>query len=223
VTRAGAHGQAQAQVETQGQAAQAVVFDLGGVLVHWDPRLIYRSMLASEELVEDFLAEVGFAEWNHSVDAGDHTWAEAVADLTARYPHHAELIAAYPVRFPESLAGPVEGTVEVLRELHGAGVRLFALTNWSAELFPHARERFEFLQLFEAIVVSGEELLAKPDRRIFELVLTRYGLDPTRTVFVDDREVNVEAARAVGMHGLVFRDPGTLRRDLLAAGVLPRS
>jgi 2-haloacid dehalogenase len=203
-------------------AVDAVVFDLGGVLVEWDPRHLYRSMLGRDEDVEEFLDEVGFAEWNSTVDAGDWTWAEAVEDLTARHPHRRELIAAYPARFTETLAGPIEGSVEVLRELHRAGVRLVALTNWSVELFPHARERFDFLELFEGIVVSGEERLAKPDRRIFELLLDRHRLDPARTVFVDDREDNVAAARAAGMRGLVFRDPDTLRSDLAGLGLLPQ-
>jgi len=200
---------------------EAVVFDLGGVLVQWDPSLIYQAMLGSDELVADFFDEVGFLQWNHSVDAGERTWAEAVAELTERYPHRGELIAAYPARFAESLAGQVEGTVEILHELHDAGIRLVALTNWSAELFPHALERYEFLQLFEGIVVSGQERLAKPDPRIYQLVLTRHRLDPARTVFVDDRLVNVAAARSVGMTGFRFIDPEQLRRDLARAGVLP--
>ena len=198
----------------------AVVFDLGGVLVDWDPTRIYRAMLGSDELVADFFDEVGFLRWNHSVDSGEQTWAEAVADLTERYPHRAELIAAYPARFPESLVGQVDGTVAILHELHDAGIRLVALTNWSAELFPHALERFEFLGLFDGIVVSGEERLAKPDPRIYDLVLTRHGLDPARSLFVDDRQVNVAAARAAGMQGVRFTDPARLRRDLEAAGVL---
>ena len=212
---------AEAEAEAAAGPVEAVVFDLGGVLVRWDPARIYRAMLGSDELVADFFDEVGFLQWNHSVDAGERTWAEAVADLTERYPHRGDLIAAYPARFPESLAGPVEGTVEILRELHAAGIRLVGLTNWSAELFPHAREHFDFLGLFEAIVVSGEERLAKPDPRIFDLVLTRHGLDPARTVFVDDRQVNVAAARAAGMTGFRFTDPEHLRRDLTVAGVLP--
>jgi 2-haloacid dehalogenase len=204
-----------------GRQVEAVVFDLGGVLVEWDPARIYRSILDSDEQVADFFDEVGFSQWNHSVDAGDRTWAEAVADLSARYPHREELIAAYPARFAESLVGQVDGTVEILHQLHDAGVRLVALTNWSAELFPHALERYDFLRLFEGIVVSGQERLAKPDPRIYHLVLDRHDLDAARTVFVDDRLVNVAAARSVGMQGLRFTDHEQLRRDLERSGALP--
>jgi len=200
------------------RGADAVVFDLGGVLVDWDPRLLYRTMLGSDEEIAAFFDEVDFAGWNHRLDAGERTWAEAVADLGTRFPHRRELLAAYPERFAETIGGVIDGTVRLVEELHGAGVRLLALTNWSAELFPHARERFAFLRLFEAVIVSGEERLAKPDPRIFELLLTRHRLDPAGTVFVDDREVNVEAARAVGMTGLVFTDPDQLRRDLARVG-----
>lgn len=200
------------------RGADAVVFDLGGVLVDWDPRLLYRTMLGSDEEIAAFFDEVDFAGWNHRLDAGERTWAEAVADLGTRFPHRRELLAAYPERFAETIGGVIDGTVRLVEELHGAGVRLLALTNWSAELFPHARERFAFLRLFEAVIVSGEERLAKPDPRIFDLLLTRHRLDPAGTVFVDDREVNVEAARAAGMTGLVFTDPDQLRRDLARVG-----
>jgi FMN phosphatase YigB (HAD superfamily) len=126
---------------------EAVVFDLGGVLVDWDPRRLYRTMLGSDEEIAEFFDEVDFAGWNHRLDAGERTWAEAVADHAARFPHRQHLLAAYPERFPETLGGVIDGTVRVVEELHGAGVRLLALTNWSAELFPHARERFAFLRL----------------------------------------------------------------------------
>ena len=197
-----------------------VVFDLGGVLVEWDPKLLYRSLLGSDEEVEAFLEEVDFAGWNHRQDAGERTWAEAVSELAAQHPHHEHLAAAYPERFPETLAGPIHGTVDVLDELHAAGVRLLALTNWSAELFPHARERFPFLDRFEAIVVSGEERLAKPDPALYRVLLERHGVDAGRAVFVDDREVNVEVARSEGMVGLLFTDPGTLRAELVRLGLL---
>lgn len=195
------------------------VFDLGGVLVDWDPRHLYRRLLPDERAVEAFLAEVDFAGWNHRQDAG-HSWAEAVEAHSARHPHHRELLAAYPARFRETLAGEVPGTADLLRELHADGVRLLALTNWSAETFPHAREMFGFLELFEDIVVSGEEQLAKPDPAVFRLLVDRFRLDPGGTVFVDDSPANVAAAAEAGLVALRFRDAVRLRAELRALGLL---
>jgi 2-haloacid dehalogenase len=197
----------------------SVVFDLGGVLVDWDPRYLYRQLLPADE-VEDFLDEVDFMAWNHRADAGGR-WADAVAEHAERFPHRAELLAAYPARFRESLRGEVPGSVELLRDLHRAGIRLFALTNWSAETFPQARAMFAFLSLFEDVVVSGEERLTKPDLAVFRLVLDRHHLDPARTAFVDDSPRNVAAAAGAGMHAVLFTDPMTLRRDLRRLGLLP--
>lgn len=204
----------------RGQAAHTVVFDLGGVLVDWDPRHLYRQLLDSDAEVDAFLDEVGFADWNHAMDAGEGTWAESVAELGARFPHRAELLAAYPSRFGETLSGPIEGSVDVLRALHRRGTPLYALTNWSAETFPVARSRFEFLELFAGILVSGEERVAKPDPAVFALLVDRFGLEPPSTVFVDDRQVNVEAAEQAGLRGLLFTDPATLSRDLSRLGLL---
>lgn len=197
-----------------------VVFDLGGVLIDWDPRYLYRALLGTDEEIEAFLAEVDFAGWNHAMDAGQGTWADSVAGLAERFPHRRELLAAYPARFAETMAGPIEGTVAVLRDLSSRGVPLLALTNWSAETFPVARERFGFLDLFSGIVVSGEERVAKPDPAVFALLVERFDLDPASTVLVDDRQVNVEAARSAGLRGLLFTDPGRLRRDLSRLGLL---
>jgi 2-haloacid dehalogenase len=199
----------------------AVVFDLGGVLVDWDPRYLYRQLLPADE-VEGFLAEVDFAAWNLRADAGGR-WADAVAEHAARFPHRADLLAAYPARFRETLGGEVPGTVELLRDLHETGVRLLALTNWSAETFPHARAMFAFLSLFEDVVVSGEERLAKPDLALFRLVLDRYHLDPARTVFVDDSPRNVAAAADAGLLALRFHDAPRLRADLARLGLLTGS
>lgn len=198
----------------------AVVFDLGGVLIDWDPRYLYRRLLPDDDAVERFLQEVDFAAWNHRQDAGA-SWAEAVEAHSARHPHRRELLAAYPARFRETLGGEVPGTTDVLRELHDAGVRLLALTNWSAETFPQARELFDFLDLFEDIVVSGEEQLAKPDPAVFRLLLDRHRLDPGATVFVDDSAANVAAAAGAGLVALRFRDAATLREQLQALGLLP--
>jgi 2-haloacid dehalogenase len=199
--------------------AHTVVLDLGGVLIHWDPRHLYRRLMPEDE-VDDFLEEIGFREWNHAQDASSRPWAEAVELLAARHPHRRELIAAYPSRFGETLLGPIEGTVEILHELHAAGTPLLALTNWSAETFGHARARFGFLELFDGIVVSGEEEVAKPDPRIFAVLVDRFDLDPARTLFVDDVPANVDAAAAAGLQAVQFTSPAALRDDLTACGVL---
>jgi 2-haloacid dehalogenase len=202
------------------RTVDAVVFDLGGVLIDWDPRYLYRRLLPEAE-VEPFLAEVGFAAWNYAQDAG-RPWDEAVADLAARHPHRRELIAAYPARFLETLSGPIDGTVELLHELHARGTRLLALTNWHHDTFRQARAApsFAFLDLFDAIVVSGEERVVKPDPRIFRALLDRHDLAPQATVYVDDSPANVEAARRLGLVALRFTDPQRLRADLTAAGLL---
>jgi len=196
----------------------AVVFDLGGVLIRWDPRHLYRQLMPEDE-IDAFLDEVGFQAWNHEQDAGA-PWGPAVEEHAALFPHRRELLAAYPARFAESLDGPVEGTVAILAELHAAGTRLVALTNWSAELFPHAEAAFDFLALFEGIVVSGREGVAKPDPAVFDLLLSRYHLDPARTVFVDDSPANVAAAAAAGLRALAFTSPDRLRADLSRLGLL---
>jgi 2-haloacid dehalogenase len=198
---------------------ETVLFDLGGVLIHWDPRLLYRKLLADEAAVEQFLAEVCNHRWNSQMDAGK-PFAEGVAELAGEHPDKEPLIRAYWERWDETLGGPVEATVELLARLRGRGRRLFALSNWSAETFPVARARYEFLGWFEDIVVSGEVKLAKPDPAIFELVRARCGLDAGRTLFIDDSEVNVRAAEALGFETHHFRDPESLGAALAAHGLL---
>ncbi|MGZ4597965.1 MAG: HAD family hydrolase [Actinomycetes bacterium] len=198
-------------------APSTVVFDLGGVLIDWDPRHLYRRLLPDDE-IDDFLDEIGFAEWNHAQDAGG-SWDEAVEALAARHPHRRELIAAYPRRYPETMAGPIEGTVRLLTQLRAAGTRLLALTNWSAETFHHAVSTFGFLEMFEDIVVSGVEGVAKPDPRLFTLLIERFALVPAETVFIDDSAANVAAAAELGLTALRFRDPDALRADLRRLGL----
>jgi 2-haloacid dehalogenase len=203
-------------------ATKAVVFDLGGVLIDWDPRHLYRKLLADEAAVEEFLATVCTPEWNAELDRG-RPFAEGVAELVERHPEHAATIAAYHERWPEMVAGDIPGTVEVLAELQAAGVPLYALTNWSAETFAITRGRFEFLEWFDGLLVSGEERVTKPDPAIFQLLLDRFGLDPTATVFVDDSEANVAAARRLGFDAIRFTGHEELRRELVARRLLPRS
>jgi 2-haloacid dehalogenase len=200
-------------------AVKTVVFDLGGVLIDWDPRHLYRKLLADEAEVEEFLATVCTPEWNLEQDRG-RPFAEAVAELSERHPAHAANIAAFHERWAEMLGGDVPGSVELLAELRATGVPLYALTNWSAETFALARERFEFLDWFDGLLVSGEEGIVKPDPAIFRLLLDRFGLDAGATLFVDDSEANVAAADALGFDAVRFRDPDRLRRDLAERGLL---
>ena len=198
----------------------AVVFDLGGVLVDWDPRYLYRQLFDDPDEMESFLAEVTTAEWNACQDAG-RPWAEAVELLVAEHPQRRELIEAFHGRWPEMLAGEIPGTVDVLADLRAAGVRLIALSNWSAETFPVARERFDFLAWFEGIVISGDVGMNKPDRRIFEHLIEQFGIEPAAALFIDDSSANVDAAKALGFQAIQFTDATTLRGELERLGLLP--
>ena len=199
---------------------RVVVFDLGGVLIDWDPRHLYRKLFAGDEsAMEVFLSEVCTVEWNERQDAG-RTFAEAVDELL---PHHADkldLIEAFGQRFDEMITGAVAGTVDILADLKRAGVPRYALTNWSAETFPPQRDRFSFLSWFDGIVVSGEEGVIKPNPRIFRVLLDRYRIAPEEAVFIDDNPANAAAAAALGIHGIHFRSPDLLRRELETLGLL---
>ncbi|MGB7600241.1 MAG: HAD-IA family hydrolase [Candidatus Sulfotelmatobacter sp.] len=197
-----------------------VVFDLGGVLIDWNPRHLYRKLFdGDEKAMEHFLANVCTTSWNSQQDAG-RTFAEACALLKSEHPSHAELIDAWIERQPEMVAGAIDGTVEILAELRARRVSLYALSNWSAETFPIVLKRFEFLHWFQGVVLSGEVRLLKPDPRIFHLFFKTHGIDPAEAVYIDDLKPNVEAATALGMHGILFTDPASLRGELIELGLL---
>ena len=198
----------------------AVVFDLGGVLIDWDPRLLYRKMFGGDDpAMEAFLATVCTPEWNARQDAG-RPFVEAVAQLVEDFPSERERIVAFHERWPETLGQQIPGTVAILGELHARGVPLYALSNWSAETFPVARARFPFLGLFEGIVISGEERVSKPDPRLYRVLFDRYRFDPRDAVFIDDAPRNVEVAATMGMLGLQFTGAAPLRTALEACGLL---
>ncbi len=210
------------QHEAQAGMAErdVVIFDLGGVLIDWDPRHLYRKLFAGDEAaMEHFLATVCTHEWNRGQDAG-RTFAEGARLLKQRHPDRAALIDAYHARFDEMMAGPIAGSVAVLRELHDRGTRLYGLTNFSAETYPPAYRRFAFLRWFDGVVVSGEVGVIKPDRRIFDILLRRFAVDPLRAIFIDDVAANAEAAGRLGIHGVLFTGPDALRRELAALGFL---
>ncbi len=197
----------------------SVIFDLGGVLIDWNPRYLYRKLLDSEEEVEHFLSTVCTPEWNARQDAG-RPFAEGVAQLSRRHPEHAGLIEAYHTRWIEMIGGAIEGTVAIMTELRHSGMPLYALTNWSAETFPLVRPRFEFLDWFEGIVVSGVEKQIKPNTSFYQVLLNRYDIDPGETMFIDDSKPNVEAARTLGIHAVHFESPDQTRAHMDTLGLL---
>lgn len=194
-----------------------VLYDLGNVLVTWDPYAAYAGRMARED-VEAFFAEVDFPALNLRQDAG-RTWAQARAELARTHPHRVGALDLYVENFPRTLTGPVDGSEDLVRELRDAGVRLLGLTNWSAETFHAAVPAAPAIGLLEDVLVSGRVGLAKPDPRIFALAVERFGLDPARTVFVDDSAANVDAARTLGLHALQFVGTPALRRDLRDLGL----
>ena len=198
---------------------RAIVFDLGGVLIDWDPRHMYRKLFDDESEMERFLTDVTTLEWNRAQDAG-RRWEDGIAVLSAQHPDLADLIAAYYARWEEMLGGPITGTVDILARLRAAGQEIHALTNWSAQTFPIARERYEFLDWFQHIVVSGEEHLVKPDPRLFGVLLDRIGHDASNCIFIDDSVSNVEAAARLGFDAIRFENPQHLREALHQRGVL---
>jgi 2-haloacid dehalogenase len=204
-----------------GGERNVVIFDLGGVLIDWDPRHLYRRLFGADTAaMEAFLAEVCTTEWNELQDAG-RSFAEAEAEAIARHPDKRDLITAWARHFDEMIPGAITGSVDVLADLHAAGVPLYALSNWSAETFPSQRTRFDFLAWFDGIVLSGEEQLIKPDARIYRRLLERYGVDPARAAYVDDVGRNAAAARELGIHGIHFTAPAQLRDELAGLGLLP--
>lgn len=195
-----------------------VVFDLGGVLIHWDPRLLYRKLLPSEDAVERFLATVCTSEWNERMDAG-LPLQHGIAERVERFPHHEPLIRAYGERFGEMML-PMHGSIALLQELGARGVGLYALSNWAADTYAATRHLFPFLERFDGLVISGQIGIAKPDPRIFSHLLDTHSLEPRALLFVDDRAKNIEAARAVGIDGVVFEGVAGLRAELVSRGLL---
>lgn len=204
-------------VPTSSPTITTVVFDLGQVLVGWDPYLAFAPGWTREEF-DSFTTEIGFAHFNHQQDAGRRI-AEARVALDESHPHRVAHFDQYIARFADTLTGPVPGSAAIVEELLAAGTRVLGLTNWSAETFHEAARSAPVIDRLESVMVSGAVGLAKPDPAIYELLLERYDLDPASTVFIDDTEVNVASAAATGIVALRFTDAGTLRADLHGLGL----
>jgi 2-haloacid dehalogenase len=202
-----------------GADVDAVVFDLGGVLIDWNPRHLYRQLFDDEAAMEEFLATICTLEWHVAHDLGQST-AESCAALALEHPEHAPMIRAWAERTEDMIGGAIDETVAILAELRAAGVPCYALSNMEPETFPVRMERFEFLRWFDGHVISGLEGVVKPDPTIFRRLLQRFDLDAARTLFIDDSPVNVEAARQLGINSIHYESPAKLRSELEAMGLL---
>ncbi len=202
------------------KSIDAIIFDLGGVLIDWNPRYVYRKIFKTEEEVEWFLENVTTSEWNENQDAG-YPLHKATEELIAKHPEWEPEIKAYYGRWIEMLGDAIHETVQILQGLKQTGkYKLYALTNWSAETFPHALERFEFFKLFDGVVVSGEEKMRKPFPEFYQRLLNKFDLKPFEVLFIDDNLRNVEAAGKIGIKSILFQSPEQLKMDLRILNIM---
>ncbi len=197
-----------------------VIFDLGGVLIDWNPKYVYRTIFDSEEKVDWFIDNITTYKWNVQQDAG-RSLSEATSILVSKHPEYQKEIEAYYSRWTEMLGGPIDGTVNILRQIIDTKqYKVLALTNWSAETFPIALERYDFLGWFEGIVVSGDEKCMKPDAKIYNILLSRYYLQAEECLFIDDNMENVQGAKSLGINAVQFKNPDQLIADLEQYNIL---
>ncbi len=199
---------------------KTIVFDIGGVLVDWDPRYLFRTLIDDEQAMEHFLTRVCSPEWNHSLDLG-RSWEDARTELVTRHPEHEGLIDQYWDRWLEMFSGPIHETVDILMDVKRRGYPVYGLTNWNDVKFEVALREFPFLNLFDGRIVSGEEKLAKPDPAIYKLLLEKFNLNPKETLFIDDRIENVQAARDLGIEAVQFISPKDLEDRMTGYGIFP--
>jgi 2-haloacid dehalogenase len=191
----------------------AIIFDFGNVFVRWDPHGVYRRFFPTPEAVDSFLKEIRFMEWNARQDAG-RSFKDGIAELSMQFPQHTELIQAYHTYWQESITETLEGTIEIAQRLKSAGWDLYLLSNFSAETFPLMQKRYDFLKLFDDMIISGEHKLIKPDPAIYQLTLNRINRDAQECLFIDDSLANIETARKMGFHTIHFQSPEQLYKEL---------
>ncbi len=194
-------------------AITTIIFDFGNVFVKWDAHAVYDRFFPDPQAVDSFLQEIRFHEWNAHQDAG-RPFNEGIALLSEQYPHYADLIQAYDTYWEDSITDVYHGTVEIVRRLKREGWPIYLLSNFSAEKFPLMQKRYDFLDLFDDMIISGEHKLIKPDPAIFQLTLERIGRKASECLFVDDSLPNIEVARKMGFHTIHFQSPEQLERDL---------
>lgn len=199
---------------------ETIIFDLGGVLIDWNPDYVYKTIFNDETKMREFYDGVCTSEWNEEQDAG-RGLKEATEELVAKFPHEERNIRAYYDRWEDMLKGEIEGTVKVLEKIKQSGkFKLYALTNWSAETFPVALKRFEFLQWFDGRLVSGEEKMRKPFVEIYKLLLNRFNINPATAIYIDDNERNLKPPKELGLYTILFKSPSQLEEELKSLEVI---
>ena len=200
-------------------AIKTLVFDLGGVLIDWNPHYLYKKIFDDEEEMAWFLENICTSEWNLKLDKG-YPFEKAVTELKNKYPEYEEPIIAYHKRWQEMLGDEIHDCVAIMDELQKKEYPVYGLTNWSAETFPIAQKRYNFLKNFDGIVVSGNEKLVKPDIGLYQVLINRYHIKPEESLFIDDKKENVESARQLGFFGITFTSSDVLRRQLKSFNIL---
>jgi len=197
-----------------------IIFDLGGVLIDWNPRYVYRTIFKTEEEIDWFFENIATHDWNENQDAG-YPIAKGTEELVAKHPEWEKEIRAYYGRWKEMLGGPIHETVEIFREIkQKINLKTYALTNWSAETFPIALDRYDFLHWFDGRVVSGEEKTRKPFPEFYKKLLDRFSVHPSQAVFIDDNLRNVKAAEEMGLKGIHFTNAAELQKTLVNMGII---
>lgn len=200
---------------------KAIVFDYGNVLLDWNPRYLYRHYFPDDsDGMERFLHEINFMEWNLQQDKG-RSFAEGVSVLSNEFPQYAHLIQAYHMHWKDSIGDMITGTVEILKHLKQAGYPLYGLSNWSAETFPYARQKYNFFEDFDDMVISGEVGCIKPDPEIFRILLQKIGRPAEECLLIDDSLPNIEQANKLGFVTVHFESPARLDAELSRLNVLP--
>jgi 2-haloacid dehalogenase len=198
---------------------KAIIFDFGGVLLDWDPKYLYRRYFPERpQAMDQFLAEINFYEWNAQQDKG-RPFIKGIAELSAQFPHYAQLIQTYFDCWEESISGPISGTVDILRSLKQKGYPLYGLSNWSTETYPRARQKYDFFDWFDDVVLSGAVKLNKPDPAIFKLILGKVGFPAPQCVLIDDSPHNIEAAKMLGFVTIHFSSAEQLQKELQRLGL----
>jgi 2-haloacid dehalogenase len=197
-----------------------IIFDLGSVLVDWNPNYLYRKLFTDEQEMQDFLANITTPDWNEEQDAG-RSLQEGTDLLIQQHPQHEVHIRAFYDRWDEMLGDPIQGTIDLFKQLKESGkYKIYALTNWSAETFPVAIERYDFMGWFDGIVVSGAEKIRKPAPEFYQLLLDRYNVDPQEALFIDDNLRNTLAAEKMGITSIHFTSPEQLKEELVKRALI---